>query len=65
MRILGYTYSDSSTLCEEHALERGLEDEDNETGEAERIFSTDEAHYDIVCDVHGCGIIQAQNVEDE
>ena len=65
MRLLGYVYSDGSVLCVGHGLARGLEDEDNETGEADGIFYTDEAFYDIVCDVSGCGIILEQNAEDE
>lgn len=64
MKLLGYVYSDGSVLCVTHGLARGLEDEGNETGEAGAIFSTDEAFYDIVCDVMGCGAILEKNAED-
>lgn len=65
MALLGYVYSDGSVLCVVHSLARGLEDENNETGETGGIFSTDEAFYNIVCDVPGCGIILEQNAGDE
>jgi len=62
---LGYTYSDDSVLCADHALQRGLEDEMNESGLAAAIYSWDEAHSNVVCDVSGCGVIQEQNVPDD
>ena len=62
---LGYTYGDGSVLCAYHALERGLEDEMNESGQAGAIYGWHEAHSNVVCDVTGCGVIQEQNVPDE
>lgn len=68
MEPIGYVYSDSSVLCLEHAAVRGLEDEDNETGQAGAIFSTDDAEHNIMCDVRHSGgfyVILEQNTVDE
>ena len=62
MTLLGYTYSDGYALCAEHATD--TTDENNETGLAGGIFSWDEAHSDVVCDISGCGIILEQNCVD-
>jgi hypothetical protein len=59
MKLLGYTFSDGSVLCARHT--RDESDPNNETGCAGAIFSTDEAHENVVCDVAGCGIILARN----
>ncbi len=61
MNPIGYTYSDGSVICPLHALMRGLEDENSESGEAGAIFRMDEAFYDVACDVAGCGIILEKN----
>ena len=62
---LGFTYGDGSVLCADHALQRGLEDELNESGQAFAIFTWHEAHADVVCDVAGCGVIQERNAQEE
>jgi hypothetical protein len=59
MKPLGYTYSDGSVLCVDHAA-----DEDNETGQAFPIFADSETHADLVCDVEGCGVILEKNCVD-
>jgi len=60
--LLGYSYSGGYALCVDHATD--TTDEDNETGQAGGIFSWDEAHSDVVCDVPGCGVIQEHNCSD-
>jgi len=62
MRVLGYTYSDGSVLCAEHATD--TTDGGNETGQAFGIYNWHEAHSDVVCDVEGCGVILASNCVD-
>jgi hypothetical protein len=61
MRILGYTFSNSDVYCTKHTST--TTDEDNESGKAYAIYSTEEVHSDVVCDVAGCGVILAKNVE--
>lgn len=61
MRIVGYVYSSGAALCIKHATD--LSDENNETGQAGPIWNTDETDHDLVCDVEGCGVILAANIE--
>jgi hypothetical protein len=62
MKVLGYTYSDGTVLCATHATD--TRDPGNETGHAYAIYSWEEAHSDVVCDVEGCGVILEKNCTD-
>jgi hypothetical protein len=62
-RVYAYTYSDGSVLCADHATDTS--DQGNESGHAYAVYSWEELHSDLMCDVGGCGVILEQNAGDE
>jgi hypothetical protein len=63
--LYGYTYSDGTALCTDHA-EQLTESELallNENGPEYAVYSWEELHSDLVCDVPGCGVILSAEVE--
>jgi hypothetical protein len=62
MQVLGYTYSNGTAFCADHATD--TTDPNNETGQAYAIYNWEEAHSNITCDVDN-KIILAQNCIDE
>lgn len=63
MRVYGYTYSNGTALCAKHAEQRALAELEalNENGPEYAVYSWEELHSDLVCDVPGCGIILEKN----
>jgi hypothetical protein len=62
-RVYAYIYSDGSVLCADHASDTS--DPGNESGSAYAVYSWEELHSDLMCDVEGCGVILEQNAGDE